>query len=65
MEVSRMPEARTAMELSIRTVVGARSIRRSLALGGLLAFAWAGSAGAATTLDWRFDDFFDVPPGEW
>jgi hypothetical protein len=45
--------------------VGAGSLRRSLVLGGLLAFAWVGPAGAATTLDWRFYDFFNVPPGEW
>ncbi len=60
-----MPDAQQAMDASIRTAVGASSIRRSLALGGLLAFAWAGSAGAATTLDWRFFDFFSPPPGEW
>jgi hypothetical protein len=60
-----MPDARLAMDTSIRAAVRAGSIRRGLALGGLLAFAWAGSAGGATTLDWRFYDFFDVPPGEW
>ena len=37
---------------SDRTAVGVRSIRRGLALGGLLAFAWAGSAGAAFLPPW-------------
>ena len=31
---------------------------------GLLLFATAGSAGAATTIDWRFYDFFNVVPEE-
>ena len=60
-----MPGTRETMNIRIQTAVGASSIRRSLALGGLLAFAWAGFAGAATTIDWRFYDFFNVPPGEW
>ncbi len=45
--------------------MGRESPLRSLGLGGLLALALVGSAGAATTIDWRFYDFFDVPPGEW
>ncbi len=41
------------------------SLLSGLGLCGLLAFAIANSAGAATSLDWRFYDFFNVPPGEW
>jgi hypothetical protein len=52
------------MLLAVRGVTGIGALR-SLALGGLLAFAWAGFASAATTIDWRFYDFFNVPPGEW
>ncbi len=58
-----MLDARAAVDTSSRAAVAGSFIRRSLALGGLLAFAWAGSAGAATALDWRFYDFFNVPPG--
>ena len=44
-------------------------LRKQLLLGslvvvGLLLFAMAGSAGAATTIDWRFYDFFNVAPTE-
>jgi hypothetical protein len=52
------------MLVAVRGVTGIGALR-SLALGGLLAFAWAGFASAATTIDWRFYDFFNVPPGEW
>ena len=36
-----------------------------LILVGLLSLALGGPAGAATTIDWRFYDFFNVAPGEW
>ena len=51
--------------LDVWTSTRARSLGRGLALGGLLAVGWASAGGAATTLDWRFYDFFNVPPGEW
>jgi len=51
-------------KLEIRTLLRKQSLLRALAVFGLLLFATAGSAGAATTLDWRFYDFFNVAPTE-
>jgi len=57
-------------ELSLATEKGALAVRTessrcSLILVALLSLAFVGSARAATSIDWRFYDFFDVPPGEW
>jgi len=51
-------------KLEMRTLLRKQSLLRALAVFGLLLFATAGSAGAATTLDWRFYDFFNVFPKE-
>ncbi len=52
------------LKLGIRTMLRKQSLLRALVLLGLLLFATAGSAGAATTIDWRFYDFFNVVPEE-
>jgi hypothetical protein len=61
MEVSSMRHLKVGMRTPLRPY----SLLRGLGLGGLLAFALVGSAHAATTINWRFYDFFNVPPGEW
>jgi hypothetical protein len=52
-------------KLNLKRAILTSSLLRGLGIGGLLLFAVVGSAGAATTIDWRFYDFFNVPPGEW
>jgi hypothetical protein len=49
------------LKLNVKTI----SLLRALCIGVLLAIAPVNSASAATSIDWRFYDFFNVPPGEW
>jgi hypothetical protein len=53
-----------SLKLDIRTVLRKQSLLGGLAVFSLVLFAMTGSAGAATTIDWRFYDFFNVEPAE-